>query len=152
MNLKPITWTTQDQTHLATVMGITLAVHLDEDGTYTASLSGVPNQRPEFQKMFETADKAKDYAVNTLLQREIAKHFTIEPDEPQKPDGVYDHVWQDMNSGELPNHYVLNVQMSDTSSDTYSPTINYLYSLGYRRTAVQQRADDFSHDLLFELQ
>lgn len=34
-------------------MGITLAVHLDKDNTYTASLSGIPNQRPEFQKLFE---------------------------------------------------------------------------------------------------
>ena len=151
MNLKPITWTTQDQTHLATVMGVTLAVHLDKDNTYTASLSGVPNQRPEFQKLFKTADKAKEYAVDTLLQREIMKHFTDEPDEPQKPDGVYDHVWQDMNSGEIPDRYVLNVQMSDMSFGTHNPTVNYLHSLGYRRTAVQQRADDFSHDLLFEL-
>lgn len=73
-------------------------------------------------------------------------------DEPQKPDGVYDHVWQDMNSGELPDRYVLNVPISAMSFGTHNPTVNYLYSLGYRRTAVQQRADDFSHDLLFELQ
>lgn len=152
MNLKPITWTTQDQTHLAIVMGITLAVHLDKDGTYTASLSGVPNQRPEFQKMFETADKAKEYAVDTLLQREIMKHFTDEPDEPQKPDGVYDHVWEDFKHGAIPDRYELNVPMYDMSFGTHDKTVNYLYSLGYRRTAVQQRADDFSHDLLFELQ
>lgn len=151
MKLKPINWIADGTTHLAVVMGVTLAVHLDKDGTYTASLSGIPNQRPEFQKLFATADKAKEYAVNTLLQREITKHFENKPDEPQKPDGVYPHVWQDMNSDELPKHYALNVQMSDMSFGTHNPTVNYLYSLGYRRTAVQQRADDFSYDIILEL-
>lgn len=70
---------------------------------------------------------------------------------PKKPDGVYDHVWQDMSNGELPNRYVLNVQMRDMSFGTHHPTVNYLYSLGYRRIAVMERANDFSHDLLFEL-
>lgn len=151
MKLKPINWVADGTTHLAVVMGITLAVHLDKDNTYTASLSGVPNQRPKFQKLFETADKAKEYAVDTLLQREIMKHFTDEPDELQKPYGVYDHVWEDFKHGAKPDRYVLNVPMYDMSFGTHDPTVNYLYSLGYQCTAVRQREDDFSHDLLFEL-
>ena len=64
MRLKPINWVADGTTHLAVVMGVTLAVHLDKDNTYTASLPGIPNQRPEFQKLFETADKAKEYATD----------------------------------------------------------------------------------------
>lgn len=94
MKLKPINWVADGTTHLAVVMGVTLAVHLDKDNTYTASLSGVPNQRPEFQKLFETANKAKEYAVGTLLQREIMKHFIDEPDELQKSDGMYDLLFE----------------------------------------------------------
>ena len=73
MKLKPINWVTDGTTQLAVVMGVTLTVHLDKDNTYTASLSGIPNQRPEFQKLFETADKAKEYAVQDvkeLMERE----------------------------------------------------------------------------------
>lgn len=81
MQLKPINWVTDHLEHtdiyLADIMGITLSVMPDKDGTFTASLTGVPRQRPEFAKRFKTPEEAKAYAVNTMLQREIAKYFVL---------------------------------------------------------------------------
>ena len=152
MKLNTIKWEAHNNSQIAVVMGITLAVHKDTDGTWTASLSGVPNQRPEFQKLFVSAAKAKEYAVDNLLRREIKKHFVFGPEEPKKPDGVYDNVWDDLKNGDRPEKYVLNVTISDMSFGKHAPTVDYLYSLGYRRRAMQQRAVDFSHDVLFAYQ
>lgn len=155
MKLKPINWTTQDHTHLAVVMGIQLAVFPDKDGTWTASLSGVPNQRPELQKLFDSEDKAKGYAVDVLLQREINKHFTDELTLPQKTDGIYNRVWNDFVASKddgKPDRYTLNVSMEHISFGRHVPTVEYLHSMGYKKLAIQQRSDDFSYDILFGLE
>lgn len=80
MKLKPINWTIDQvhcsDVHTAIVMGVTLAVVRDKDGTYTASLSNVPKQRPELQKGFKTVTDAKKYAEGKLLKRELNKYFT----------------------------------------------------------------------------
>lgn len=84
MKLKPINWVTDhleySDYYVAVVMGITLAVIPDEDGTFTASLSGVPYQRPELQKGLSNTTSAKEYAEQVLLKRELNKHFM--KDEP----------------------------------------------------------------------
>lgn len=81
MKLKPLNWVKQPdylqhaERYYCYVMGITLGVILDPDSTYTASLSGIVGQRPEYQKGFETAAQAKHYAEHTLLTREIKRYF-----------------------------------------------------------------------------
>lgn len=70
-NIKPLVWAEHGDTHIAHFLGITLAVHLDKDGTYTASLSGVHDKRPEYEKSFETLDWAKRYAERTMLRTEL---------------------------------------------------------------------------------
>ena len=152
MQLKTIKWDAHNNTQIAVVMGITLAVHKDTDGTWTASLSGVPNQRPELQKLFDNEETAKEYAVDNLLHHEIKKHFVFEPVEPKKPDGVYDNVWDDFKNGDKPDRYVLNVTIDHMSFGKHTPTVTYLYGLGYRRVSMRQRDLDFSHDVVFAYQ
>ena len=77
MKLKPIKWDSHNSTQIAVVMGVVLTVCRDTDGTWTASLSGVPGQRPEIQKLFSTAEMAKAYAVDELLRYELKKHFEL---------------------------------------------------------------------------
>lgn len=156
MKLKPINWVAQDNTHLAVFMGITLAVHLDKDGTFTASLSGIPNQRPEFQKMFDTLDEAKAYAMDTLLNREINKCFVVETTETFKPDDVFYHVWEDFKDPSFPKPatYILHVSFHDFYSGKHTETVGFLHSKGYRRvdtTEVHNNDMGYAMAIKFEL-
>lgn len=151
MKLKRICWELQDGVHVSHVMGVTLAVHLDKDGTYTACLSGMPNRRPEIQKSFSSSDKAKQYAIDVLLRRELDRYFIIESTPPARPKGVYRRVWKDFYMGVLPNRYLMKVPVSDVGLGKQLASIQYLESLGYKQTSVQQDLFNFVYSYAFEL-
>lgn len=75
LKLKKLNWVERAGIHQMVVMGIIFAAFEDKDGTFTVSMSGIPNRRPEMQKEFATLDKAKEYAVSTMLAREIKRYF-----------------------------------------------------------------------------
>ena len=75
MKLKKIYWDQTGPNKLATVfMGLTLSVYKNND-KWEARLAS-PQQRPEIQQGFETADEAMRYAEHILLVRELKKHFS----------------------------------------------------------------------------
>lgn len=78
--LRPVVWTTDHLAYTdhytADVMGVTLSVIPDDDGTFTASMTTGIDTRPELQKGFESASEAREYAVNVMLQRVINRDFT----------------------------------------------------------------------------
>lgn len=90
MRLKEISWTFDNGTWCARVMGLQLAVVGDADGTYTASATA-DGQRPELQKGFASPLAARDYCVNTLLRREYYKYFS---EETYREDDVLDGVME----------------------------------------------------------
>ena len=75
MKLKKSSWDKTDPDKLTTVfMGLTLSVYKNND-KWEARLAS-PQQRPEIQQGFETADEAMRYAEHILLVRELKKHFS----------------------------------------------------------------------------
>ena len=75
MKLKQIYWDKTVPDKLTTIfMGLTLSVYKNND-KWEARLAS-PQQRPEIQQGFETADEAVRYAEHILLVRELKKHFS----------------------------------------------------------------------------
>ena len=76
MKLKQTYWDKTDPDKLTTVfMGLTLSVYKN-NGKWEARLAS-PQQRPEIQQGFETADEAVRYAERILLVRELKKYFSF---------------------------------------------------------------------------
>lgn len=74
MKLKEINWDIAPLNATARVMGVTLAVYLNNN-KWDARLVN-HYQRPEIQSGFNTAQEAMRYAELVLLRRELAKYFT----------------------------------------------------------------------------
>lgn len=74
MKLKQIYWDKDVDKATATVMGVTLSV-FKNNGKWDARLT-TPQQRPETEIGFSSADEAMRYAEHILLVRELKKHFS----------------------------------------------------------------------------
>ena len=76
MKLKQLYWDKTDPDKLTTVfMGLALSVYKN-NGKWEARLAS-PQQRPEIQQGFDTADEAVRYAERILLVRELKKYFSF---------------------------------------------------------------------------
>lgn len=75
MKLKLLNWQKDSQIETVIFMGLTLSV-FPNNGKWDARLVN-PNQRPETETGFNSADEAKQYTEKVLLMREIKKCFVM---------------------------------------------------------------------------
>ena len=75
LRLKPLRWSIASNIATARIMGVLLSVY-PNNGKYDCRLSN-GNDRPETQTGFFCMKDAMDHAETKLLERELARYFTL---------------------------------------------------------------------------